>query len=55
VINTEKSEVHNKISRTVRDADMLLHLLRMITDAMKFCAFQMFKKLLTGEKRCWEC
>ena len=49
-INTEKSEVHNKITRTVRDAAMLLRLLRIIMDAMKFCAFQKFKR--TEDK--WE-
>jgi hypothetical protein len=43
-INTEKSEVHKKITRTVRDAAMLLCLLRIIMDAMKFCAFQKFKR-----------
>jgi len=39
----------------VRDAAMLLHLLRIIMDAMKFLVFRKFKELMTGEKTCWEC
>jgi hypothetical protein len=50
-----KSEVYNKITRTLRDAAMLLHLLRIIMDAMKFHVFHKFKELTTDEKTCQEC
>jgi hypothetical protein len=52
MINTEKSELHNKATRTMRDAVMLLFLLcRLLRDAMMFCAFEKIREPTTTEKR----
>jgi hypothetical protein len=51
VIGTEKSECHDKITRTVRDAAMLLLLHRIIADAVKLCVFRRLKEPRTPEKR----
>jgi hypothetical protein len=48
---TEKSEIHNKATRTVIDAAMLLLLRRLLRDTATFCAFQKIWETTTVEKR----
>jgi hypothetical protein len=55
MINTEKSELHSKATRRMRDAVLLLFLLRRPhTDAVTFCAFEKIREPTTAEKRRWE-
>jgi len=49
--DTEKSEIHNKATRTVIDAAMLLLLRRLPRDAATFCAFQKIRETTTAEQR----
>ena len=38
--NTEKSEIHNKATKLMRDAMMLLLTCRLLREAVTFCAFE---------------
>jgi len=49
--DTEKSEIHNKATRTVIDAAMLLLLRRLPRDAATFCAVQKIRETTTAEQR----
>ena len=49
--NTENSELHNKATRTVIDAAMLLLLCRLLRDAATFCAFKKIREPTTAEQR----
>jgi hypothetical protein len=52
MINTEKSELHIKATRTVKDAVKLLFLLRRaLSNVVTFCAFKKIRKPTTVEKR----
>jgi len=37
---TEKSEIHNKATKIMRDAMMLLLTCRLLREAVTFCAFE---------------
>ena len=52
--NTEKTEPHNKATRTMTDATMLLLLRRPFRDAATFCAFDKIREPTTAEQRRWE-
>jgi hypothetical protein len=51
VIDTEKNELHNIATRTMREAAMLLLLRRLLRDAVTFCAFQKIREPTTAEQR----
>jgi uncharacterized protein YfbU (UPF0304 family) len=48
---TEKSEIHNKATRTVIETAMLLLLRRLLRDAATFDAFQKIRETTTVEQR----
>jgi hypothetical protein len=50
IINAEKREIHDKTSRTVTDALMLLLLLRSLRDVFSFCAVFNVLEPTTAEK-----
>jgi hypothetical protein len=54
IINTLKSEFHNKAMRTMRDVVMLLLLQRPLKDARMFSTFKKLEELTTSENRRWE-
>ena len=44
-------ELHNKATRTMRDAAMLLLLRRLLRGTVTFCAIENIRELTTAEKR----
>jgi hypothetical protein len=51
MVKTENREPHNKATRTMRNAAMLLLLREPLMDAPTFCAFKMIRKPTIAEKR----
>jgi hypothetical protein len=54
MIDTKKSELYNKATRTMVGAMMVLLLHRLLTDGVIFCAFEKMSELMTANKRLLE-